>query len=134
MTIRWTPELSVGVEKIDNQHQELFLLVNQLMEACKRGLGHDELRPVLVILKQQMLVHFADEEALMQQSAYPGAELHILEHAMFQARLQDLEQTLAWDGPQPALIAAVNQSIDNWLCDHVVLEDKTLGRFLRTQG
>ncbi|MHB1162771.1 MAG: hypothetical protein ACYC3V_20925 [Chloroflexota bacterium] len=44
MPVRWTPDLSVGVTLIDDQHKELFKRVNQLLEAaafpcCHRGNG-----------------------------------------------------------------------------------------------
>ncbi len=35
--IEWTVDLSISIEKIDNQHKELFKRVNMLLEACKIG-------------------------------------------------------------------------------------------------
>ncbi|MHB0870885.1 MAG: hypothetical protein ACYC5J_15740 [Chloroflexota bacterium] len=33
MPVQWTPDLSVGVTLIDDQHKGLFKRVNQLLEA-----------------------------------------------------------------------------------------------------
>ena len=47
MLVKWTPEYAVGVEEIDRQHQELFSRINDLLEACQRGEGKQEVGKVL---------------------------------------------------------------------------------------
>ena len=39
MSIHWTPELSVGVEEIDNQHKELYRNVELFFEQIRKGNG-----------------------------------------------------------------------------------------------
>lgn len=44
MAIEWTDELATGVNKIDNQHKELFKRINNLLDACNQGKGKDEVK------------------------------------------------------------------------------------------
>lgn len=39
MQMLWDSKLAVGVDKIDNQHKELFNRMNSLMDAMKEGKG-----------------------------------------------------------------------------------------------
>ena len=43
MSIHWTPELSVGVEEIDNQHKELYRNVDLFFEQIRKGNGNGNL-------------------------------------------------------------------------------------------
>ena len=37
--MKWTPDLSVGIEKIDGQHQEMFKMAEQLFSADNAAKG-----------------------------------------------------------------------------------------------
>ncbi len=39
MGIQWRESLSIGNDAIDNQHKELLLRFNSLLEACQAGKG-----------------------------------------------------------------------------------------------
>lgn len=128
MDISWTPNLSVGVEKVDRQHQELFLRVKRLVQAFAEGRQLAELESTLAFLNEYVLVHFAEEESLMEEYPYPGREYHLLEHEIFRARVKDLQESLASTGPQPDLLATIKQSIVGWLVNHVCIEDQAMGQ------
>jgi hemerythrin len=39
LLMKWTDDLSVGVELIDTEHKSLINAVNELLDACSKGLG-----------------------------------------------------------------------------------------------
>ncbi len=79
----WRNEYSVGVDQFDRQHRHLFEIINKL--ATRSDKSQD------LILTLQTLgemfdfarEHFADEEKLMQQYAYPEIESQKKQHAYF---------------------------------------------------
>ena len=81
--ICWKDEYSVGIEKIDHQHQHLFELINKLIE---RPVSSDDSGLVSEILTEMINYareHFTTEETLMQQYGFPQIELHKKEHDYF---------------------------------------------------
>lgn len=83
--IRWTPELSVGIDEIDSQHKELVDVLNQLhvaiMErhATPRHAARDAAE-ILNRLVDYTRIQFAVEEALMRLLEYPDYEAHKAQH------------------------------------------------------
>lgn len=73
MAIQWDPSLSVGVKQIDEQHQELFRRVNELVDAMHRGRSQAQLGEMLSFLSVYVVQHFGAEEKLMSERWYPGA-------------------------------------------------------------
>ncbi|WP_242990313.1 bacteriohemerythrin [Acetobacterium bakii] len=59
MAITWTPDLSVGVEKIDLQHKMLFEKADQLFSAGKNGKSKDFIAQMLDFLGDYTKQHFS---------------------------------------------------------------------------
>ena len=70
MAIVWTPNLSVGVEHIDNQHKIWFEKANALFEAGREKKARDYIETMLNFLDEYTKQHFRDEEAYMQKINY----------------------------------------------------------------
>ena len=47
MPFEWTQEYSVGVTKLDDQHKELFRLINLLEDAVNSGHGRQAVKEIL---------------------------------------------------------------------------------------
>jgi hemerythrin len=79
----WRDEYSVGVEQFDRQHRHLFEIINKL---TAHSHSSSDLKLVSRTLKEMFdyaKEHFADEEKLMQQYAYPEIESQKKQHAYF---------------------------------------------------
>ncbi|NLY30396.1 MAG: hemerythrin, partial [Firmicutes bacterium] len=76
MAIKWTPNLAVGIEKIDEQHKVLFERINALIEACNQGKGKDTVADLITFLKDYVVFHFRDEQQIMLNYKYPQYEQH----------------------------------------------------------
>lgn len=130
---QWTPDLSVQVEIIDNQHQELFRIINGLLEAMHQNKAREEMAKVIQFLDDYIVKHFGLEEAYMLQYRYPAYGDHKQQHETFIADFCNLKNALAAEGPVVHLVIEVEMRLCNWLINHIMKIDKVLGNYLKTR-
>jgi hemerythrin len=131
MALRWTSALSIGVAELDAQHEELFRRVDRLLDAMLAR-DRSEATGLLAFLQRHVTFHFAAEEQLMREVAFPDAALHSAEHLAFAAEIQTLANLFAADGPTARLVLRLEQGVTSWLQDHVYTTDRSLARFVVT--
>src|ERR1035437_4783406 len=96
--IVWTEDLSVGVELIDRQHQTLIARLNDVSAAVDNQQGETEIGKTLGFLTDYAEFHFAAEEKVMTQAAYPGLEEQKAAHREFIVTLDNLKQDFEEEG------------------------------------
>jgi len=130
MALKWTEELSVGYGLIDEQHKELFVRYNSLLDACKEGRGRETIIPVLDFMVEYVTKHFAEEEQYMKTFNFPDSHEHVQEHRELYKHVTEVHKELQEKGATIAVITAINHTMFNWLLRHVKQTDVKLGRFL----
>jgi hemerythrin len=131
-TFRWTEAYSVNIALLDEQHQRLFDAVNELNRALRTGQGDAAVQPVLDKLFAYVLVHFAAEEALMQEHGYPALPTHRTQHEMFRQKITAyLEEHKA---AKPGVPVSLLLFMQNWLKQHVMKTDKQYSGYLTARG
>ena len=130
MATAWTPDLAVGDNTIDEQHQELFRRVDELLVAMQDGRAKRELRGLVAFLEGYVQEHFGAEERAMLATGYRGYELHKAEHEAFIATLAELKTTLSQRGPSYLLVVRVHDAVVGWLREHIMRSDKAIGAHL----
>ncbi|NLA60739.1 MAG: hemerythrin family protein [Firmicutes bacterium] len=128
--LKWTDELSVGVDEIDNQHKELISRVAGLLSAMAKGKGKDEVTETLDFLADYVVFHFSSEERIMREHAYPGFTHHRQQHLFFTERVKGLRDRLAQEGPSSSLAIQSQRLLSDWLVNHISVIDSALGAFL----
>ncbi|NNF84255.1 MAG: hemerythrin family protein [Deltaproteobacteria bacterium] len=131
MRARWTEDLSVGVDVIDNQHKELFSTADSLLTAVERDEGRGEVTKVVAFLEGYVETHFQMEEMYMKRHNYPDYPAHKIDHTTFISDFYDLRQELDNNGVTPELTVRLANWIGEWLVNHIGRMDKALGAFLR---
>lgn len=131
MAIEWTEDLAVGSKEIDDQHKELFRMINQMLEACNQGKGKEVLEEILGFLEKYVVIHFGTEERLMQQYNYPDYSGHKNHHEQFIKSFMDLKKEMATTGPGTHIVVMTNRTVVGWLNSHIRNVDKLLGAFLK---
>ena len=124
---RWSPTLSVGIEAIDADHQELIILLNRLGVAVARGVERDVIVAKLGELIAHAERHFDREAEFMTSYNYPEAEHHQDIHRELMADIAELRKEFergAEIGPEFVLY------LWNWLLNHIAEDDKRLGAYL----
>ena len=129
--IPWTEALSVGVDKMNDEHKVLVGLVNQLYAALKQGKAREALGGILDELIDYTRVHFSDEESLLKLYRYPGLEEQEQAHRRLVAKAEDLQQRYQAGA---SLGVDVMNFLRDWLTNHIQKMDKRYGTFLREHG
>jgi hemerythrin-like metal-binding domain len=130
--MQWTPDLAVGAEEIDSQHQELFRMAEQLFDVSNTSRSPGFCEELLRFLSDYAKKHFADEEAYMESIRYPGLQEQQREHADFISRLVMLKDDFEQSGRSVNVILKTNQFVLGWLRDHIIRNDKKIGEYVRS--
>ncbi|MBF0328781.1 MAG: hemerythrin family protein [Nitrospirae bacterium] len=127
---KWTPSLSVGVDVIDLQHQELFMLFEGISMDIQEYKGQERVSKALAFLDDYVRKHFSLEEKYMRVLKYPDYDSHMSEHKEFIENLGALREHFE-KGDMSTLIYEITGVISHWLVRHVANTDKALGSFLK---
>lgn len=130
MAMRWTDELSVGVDAIDEQHKSLIAKINDLLLAMGQGAGKSEIGETVKFLEGYVIEHFDAEEKLMTTYHYPAVDAHKTQHRAFIQDFKDLKREYQQFGATSYMVLQVKQRVCDWLVSHIGRTDKLLGAYL----
>jgi hemerythrin-like metal-binding protein len=130
--VTWSERYSVRIRRFDEDHQQLFGIVNELHENMKKGHGKDVLESVLTKLLTYTKEHFAREESALKTYGYPEAKCHLAQHAAFADKVNGFVQE--YKTGTGGLSAEVLSFITEWLTSHIMACDHQYGEFLKAKG
>lgn len=134
MAVKWTPDLSVGVKHIDDQHKIWFEKANGLFEAGKARKAKEYINTMIDFLDEYTKQHFRDEEAYMEKIGYPEIEAQRKAHASFIENLTKLKSEYNESGGNILVIINANNMVVDWLSNHIRKMDKKIGEYAKTLG
>ena len=120
--ITWTDNMSVGVGRIDKEHQKLIELINRLHDAMKTGSGKTIVGPVIVELVSYCNTHFADEERRMAACNYAGLAGHKQAHDAFAKQCREF--LAQYQSGSAMLSQDVLRMLKDWLVNHIEKMDQ----------
>ena len=123
----WRDTYSIGVDKVDEQHQQLFKQVNKLISMTQEDKSQAKIEEVLDFLAQYTVKHFETEEEIQQNYDYPDYERHQEIHNNFVAEVQTAQEKLAQGEMGSADLVKLNKMVSRWLVNHVKGIDQELG-------
>jgi hemerythrin len=126
--VRWSDEYSVCIKEIDEQHKQLFDLINKLHDAMKETKANNILGKVIKDLVSYTKYHFSSEEILLKNCNYPNFEQHKLLHDEFFKRIKEIEEKYFNDSV--SLSQEVLQYLIDWLVYHIKNTDKQYSMFI----
>ncbi len=124
-SIAWTPELSVGVAAMDEDHQVLMDLLNRSQLAAARG-DESICQVLLEQLQDFSKRHLQREEAVMAACAYPGLDNHRQVHQLLFKQIEKMHGQCRKDGLSS--IDLVN-FLNSWWVDHIQGMDRAYGAY-----
>lgn len=130
--INWTDSLSVGIESIDEQHQLLVQIINDLNEAMKNNEADHIMVEIFARLISYTHVHFAFEEQLFDSHGYQGSEAHKAQHEALIETIDTLKSRLEGGGTTVGI--EVMEFLRRWLTDHILKTDMEYANFLVEKG
>lgn len=125
----WRKEYKVGVPLIDQDHQNLFELINAFHDSFEQRRTQQELLQVLNNLVTYAEEHFQREEFTMAAHGYPLLEEHQQLHEQLYDRIYVLNERLQND-PRPAEEETI-VFLKDWLTDHILQHDFAFAEFVR---
>ena len=131
--IEWNDSYSVGSEKMDAQHRQLFAAINDLYDSMALAMpDHERALQCFKFLSDYTLSHFADEEELMRRMDFPGLQVHLQEHRKLIDQLHALAERLK-QAKQDNFVDddMVMFLVGDWLLKHVVEQDQEYAKALR---
>lgn len=130
--IRWEEKYTLDVQEIDEQHERLFLLFNELDDSIEHQKGNQVLMNQLNDLINYTRLHFTTEEKLMQQFSYVGYLEHKRVHDDLMDEALDLKEKFGKG--QIELSGTVSNFLTGWLTEHILDMDKKYSALFKSNG
>lgn len=124
MLFVWDGRYDTGIKAIDQDHQRLVKLINDLYEAMQDGSGGALLLPIFSALRHYTENHFVREESYMVECGAPDQENHVREHRLMVARLAELENRHRHG--EAAISLQTLTFLRDWLKNHICAIDQTM--------
>ena len=131
MAFTWTKELETGNTLIDSEHKKLIDAINQLLDACNKGKGRQELHAAVDFLTSYTRTHFSHEEALQLKHKYPIYPQHKVFHTSYLAQMDAVSANLKSEGPTIAMLGEVNAKV-SILLSHIRRDDVQLAAYIKS--
>ena len=130
--IQWNSSLSVNVAEIDQQHQKLITMINDLNDAMRQGKGKERVGKIIQGMIAYAGTHFATEEKYFDRFGYPDADDHKKTHADFVKKVLAAKEN--FEKGRLGLPIEVMNFLSDWLGQHIKGEDKKYGPFFNAKG
>ena len=130
--VEWNDYLSVNVEEIDNHHKKLIDITNSLYQASIDGINETLIKEIIVKLIEYTKYHFSAEEGLMESYGYLQVDQHRGMHKEFVSNLA--EMCRKYQVEKVTIDSEILDFLKDWLINHILKTDMSLGIFLNTKG
>lgn len=128
----WTKEsFGTNVSIADEQHREIFSLVNTLNDAVAAG-DRSKVGKDLDALIDYVVMHFQTEEELLKKHGYPEFAAHKAEHEKLVGTCADLQKKFHAGAAE--ITADTTAFVKDWLVKHIPAVDQNYGPFLGSKG
>lgn len=121
--LTWSQENSVGVAELDNQHQKMFSIINNLSDLMSKSKVQGEIDSVLDELIKYADYHFQTEENYFEKYNYENKQEHILLHNEYKEKIPQLIIMSKTEGGMIASFAILD-FLEDWWIKHINFEDK----------
>lgn len=125
--------MSTGVESVDAQHRALIQRINELHDACLKGIARPELLKLLNFIGDYAQTHFREEEAIMSQHRCSALAQNKAAHSQFLRDYESLRATVERHGATTAVVLQVKEMLGHWLQRHICSVDTRLRECPRAQ-
>ena len=115
--IEWREGFKIGVSQADQEHRQLFELVQALtLVSVEQGVTE---------LLECVALHFSNEQDMMERSGYPALEQHVKLHQEFAAQVADfLAAGNSWSEER---VQDLRRFLDKWMIGHIMTHDLRFG-------
>lgn len=129
--LAWKDVYSIGVELIDQQHQQLFVIGNRIYDLLENYLlddKYDKISAIILELREYTAYHFRSEEEYMLKIKYPRYFSQKVEHDDFIDKIDSIEFDKI-DANQNLFIRDLMVFVFDWVLSHILNSDKQIQAF-----
>lgn len=123
MMILWKDDYALNLEQVDQQHQQLFDLANQLLQ-CR---NKDDLAHATLKMFSHVREHFSAEEQFMREQHFPGLQQHIENHDLMLMELVAINEKVLQDDWQHQ---DIEEFMNRWVC-HILDDDLVFKEYMQ---
>ncbi|SCA58210.1 putative Methyl-accepting chemotaxis protein [Candidatus Terasakiella magnetica] len=132
--IHWNHAFDLGVEQLDQDHQNLVELINQLDQLVKTNAPHSDILQLLEQTERDLITHFTHEnEYIRKAQSGKEAENHLKFHDV---TLEYLAKIILQFREDPESISAKDllNYLHGWIIDHIINQDHKMRDDLERKG
>ena len=118
MQIEFDERIRTGIPEIDEQHQRLVQIYNELDDAFREGRANRQMSEILARLYDYTKTHFEHEERLLEECAWPDLAQHQFEHRRLAERLRSFVVRHRRSGERVS--AEVVEFVRRWVVSHIM--------------
>lgn len=126
----WSESFSLGIRLLDNDHRQLFDIINTLHQAVLAGAERRVVGGILDALVSYTEGHFEREEAYLARYGYPERDAHMAEHRRLTGVVYGLKRQFDQDADK-IIGRDVLTFLKTWLEKHILGSDMAFAPYLR---
>lgn len=123
--VQWRKEFETDIPEVDEQHQKIVAMINQLDSSLQNGIVNETIGTVLIALVDYTGYHFRDEERIMQEISFDGYLEHKGKHEALKGEIARLLRRMK-EG-ESINVFELTSFLADWLVNHIIKEDKKIG-------
>lgn len=127
--IVWKDDYGIGIEPIDNAHQEFFRIVRRLFMIYHQKKSNQWVAEEgIKFLKMYVMRHFQQEEEYMRSIGYKDIGRHAAQHEKMRSHIVPrLERQLAAHEYSSEAMEIFLNILTLWITRHILCHDKAIG-------
>ena len=129
--LKWTPDLSVGVKLLDDQHKKIFNAINEITDFNLTLDGPKLFSDSVESITQLMSQHLRDVEDYLRSSGYPYFEEHQHSHTNLLDGYSDLLYRLTKheEGVETEIVSYLHK----WWVKHIYVDDMSYRDYFQSR-
>ncbi len=127
--VTWKEQYSVGIPEIDDDHQKLLNLINQLQAAVIYKTGEQFEKEALDEVIAYTKYHFQKEEGMMRDANYTDLDAHIKQHEDMIVRVNLFLKE--YEINRFETIKQLSEFLKNWLINHIDGSDQKYSKTVK---
>ncbi|MFH1279664.1 MAG: bacteriohemerythrin [Candidatus Eisenbacteria bacterium] len=127
--LEWSESCSLGIAEIDEQHRQIFRMINRLIDEKEATVRSETIGDLLTEMTAYAQKHLRYEESLLEELGYPDLEPHKRHHRAYRKKTVEFctATTLGVESVPEALL----EYLRAWWLHHILQDDRAYVPFVQ---
>lgn len=126
---QFTEDFLTGIETIDEEHRQLFQMINEAFDLLKDDSSSVAgVKNLVLALKKYAQTHFAHEETYMDEIRDPELPRQKKEHAQFKEKINGFDLDALDEKNGKKVLEELLEFLSRWLYRHIIGSDIMIGK------